>query len=81
MASYDSFRRNPTELKIKGHDPEFMGRALEESQRRKPVNQLRRTWRKAWEKYGDPAKYVRKMRRMAGLGDGNGAATGTENAL
>jgi radical SAM superfamily enzyme YgiQ (UPF0313 family) len=78
VASYDSFRRNPTELKIKGHDPEFMRWALEESQRRKRVNQLVRTWRKAWDKYTDPAKYVRKMRRMAGLGNGNGAATDTE---
>jgi anaerobic magnesium-protoporphyrin IX monomethyl ester cyclase len=66
IEDYDSFRRNPTELKIKGHDLEFMQRALAESRRRTPMNQARRTARRLWNKYGDPHKYVRKVRRMVG---------------
>ncbi len=62
----DSFRRNPTELKIKGHDLDFMMWALDESQRRTPRNQVKRATRKYWQKYGDPAKYVRKVRQILG---------------
>jgi anaerobic magnesium-protoporphyrin IX monomethyl ester cyclase len=64
---YDSFRRNPTELKIKGHDEEFMRWALEESKRRKPINQFKRDARRLWQKYTDPARYVRKMKKMLGV--------------
>jgi radical SAM superfamily enzyme YgiQ (UPF0313 family) len=66
IADYDSFRRNPTELKIKGHDWEFMQWALAESQRRKPANRVRRTARRLWARYSDPHKYVRRLRRMVG---------------
>jgi radical SAM superfamily enzyme YgiQ (UPF0313 family) len=66
ITDYDSYRRNPTELKIKGHDWEFMQWALAESQRRKPANQAKRTARRLWARYGDPHKYVRKVRRMVG---------------
>jgi len=72
VTSYDSFRRNPTELKIKGHDLKFMQWALAESQRRKPANRLKRSVRGAAAKYGDPARYARKLRRLAGAGR-NGA--------
>jgi hypothetical protein len=65
----DSFRRNPTEQKIKGHDIEFLTWALHESQRRTPQNELKRRWRKFWGKYGDPAKYVRRARKLLGLRD------------
>jgi anaerobic magnesium-protoporphyrin IX monomethyl ester cyclase len=65
ITSHDSYRRNPTEVKIKGHDPEFLRWALEESQRRKPSNQFKRTFRAAWEKYTDPRRYVRKARKIA----------------
>lgn len=67
VVNYDSFRRNPTELKIKGHDPAFMQWALAESQRRKPINQLKRTWRYLRARYGDPAKYARRVRRLVGI--------------
>ncbi len=67
---YDAFRRNPTELKIKGHDLEFMRWALAESQRRKPINQLRRDARRLWQKYTDPAKYARKARQLMGRDGG-----------
>ena len=67
VVNYDSFRRNPTELKIKGHDPSFMRWALAESQRRKPINQLKRTWRRLRTRYGDPAKYARRLRRLVGI--------------
>ncbi len=66
IEDYDSFRRNPTELKIKGHDWEFMRWALAESQRRTPMNQARRTARRLWNKYSDPHKYVRRVRRVLG---------------
>ncbi|MFW6082554.1 MAG: B12-binding domain-containing radical SAM protein [Chloroflexota bacterium] len=42
ITDYDSYRRNPTEPKIKGQDYEFLKWAMAESQRRKPVNTLRR---------------------------------------
>lgn len=65
LASHDSFRRNPTELKIKGHDEEFLKWALAESQRRTPLNAAKRKLRAAGEKYTDPARYVRKAKRIA----------------
>lgn len=66
IEDYDSYRRNPTELKIKGHDWEFMQCALAESQRRTPVNHARRTARRLWRKYSDPHKYLRKVRQVIG---------------
>mgnify|MGYP000008799461 CR=1 FL=1 len=68
IEDYDSYRRNPTELKIKGHDWEFMQRALAESQRRKPLNQVKRTARRLWRKYTDPHRYVRKLRQVMASG-------------
>jgi anaerobic magnesium-protoporphyrin IX monomethyl ester cyclase len=68
IEDYDSYRRNPTELKIKGHDWEFMQRALAESQRRKPLNQAKRTARRLWRKYTDPHRYVRKLRQVMASG-------------
>ena len=67
IEDYDSFRRNPTELKIKGHDEVFMRWALAESKRRKPVNQLKRDARRLWRKFTDPAKYVRRAKRVLGV--------------
>jgi radical SAM superfamily enzyme YgiQ (UPF0313 family) len=64
---YDSYRRNPTEPKVKGQDYEFLTWALEYSQKRKPLNQLRRSTRAFARKYGDPAKYVRKARKILNL--------------
>jgi len=66
IEDYDSYRRNPTELKIKGHDWHFMQWALVESQRRKPINQLKRTVRRLWNKYTDPRRYRRKLKHLLG---------------
>jgi radical SAM superfamily enzyme YgiQ (UPF0313 family) len=61
IADYDSYRRNPTEPKIRGQDYEFLKWAREESMRRKPVNRLKRwvnhqrrrfTWEKLVRKLG-----------------------------
>ncbi len=42
ITDYDSYRRNPEEPKIRGQDYEFLKWAMEESQRRKPLNALQR---------------------------------------
>jgi anaerobic magnesium-protoporphyrin IX monomethyl ester cyclase len=75
ITSHASYRRNPTELKIKGHDLEFLQWALVESQRRKPLNSLKRKFNAAWEKYTDPRRYVRKAKRILGV-DGSQAVRG-----
>ncbi|MGQ9625550.1 MAG: B12-binding domain-containing radical SAM protein [Anaerolineae bacterium] len=61
IESHDSYRRNPGEIKIKGHDPEFLNWALEESRRRKPLNSLRRSVRYYWKRYASARKIARKM--------------------
>ena len=66
ISDHDSFRRNPTEPKIKGHDPEFLRWALQESQRRTPLNQARREARQLWRRYAQPRKIWRRLRRVAG---------------
>ncbi|MFZ1405925.1 MAG: radical SAM protein [Anaerolineae bacterium] len=67
VADYDSYRRNPTEPKIKGQDYEFLKWARDYSQKRKFKNQTRRTYNAVVEKYTDPRKYVNKARRLLGL--------------
>jgi len=69
IRDYDSYRRNPTEPKIKGVDYEFLKWALEYSQKRKPWNQFKRSAKAFVKKYGNPANYVRKARRMLGISD------------
>ena len=69
ITDYDSYRRNPTEPKIKGQDYEFLKWALEYSQKRKPGNQFKRKARAFAGKYGNPANYVRKGKRILGIGD------------
>jgi radical SAM superfamily enzyme YgiQ (UPF0313 family) len=64
ITDHDSYRRNPEEVKIKGHDYQFLRWALEESRRRKPINQLKRTARYYWKRYASPRKALRKLRRM-----------------
>jgi len=63
ITSHDQYRRNPTEVKIKGQDYEFLKWALEESQRRKPINQFKRDVRKFWKRYAQPRKIARKVAR------------------
>ncbi len=42
ITDYDSYRRNPTEPKIKGQDYAFLEWAMEESQRRRSINIIKR---------------------------------------
>jgi len=64
ITSHDQYRRNPTETKIRGQDYDFLRWALEESQRRKPLNQLRRTIERYWRRYASPRKAARKVGRI-----------------
>ena len=64
ITSHDQYRRNPTEIKIKGQDYEFLQWALKESQRRKPINQLRRSSIRLWRRYARPRKIARKLRDL-----------------
>jgi len=66
IADYDSYRRNPTEPKIKGQDSEFLKWARDHSQERLFRNQVRRRVRATWQRYTDPACYVRKALKMLG---------------
>jgi anaerobic magnesium-protoporphyrin IX monomethyl ester cyclase len=63
ITDYDSYRRNPTEPKIKGQDYEFLKRAMAESQRRKPLNALKRWARQQWQRArrATPAKVMRRL--------------------
>jgi radical SAM superfamily enzyme YgiQ (UPF0313 family) len=63
ITDYDSYRRNPTEPKIKGQDYEFLKWAMAESQRRKTFNAFKRWGRQQWERArrATPAKVMRKL--------------------
>ena len=63
ITDYDSYRRNPTEPKIKGQDYEFLRWAMAESQRRQPLNAFRRWLRRQWSRArrATPAKVMRKL--------------------
>ncbi len=63
ITDYDSYRRNPTEPKIKGQDYEFLKWAMAESQRRKPLNDFKRWARHQWQRArrATPAKVMRKL--------------------
>jgi anaerobic magnesium-protoporphyrin IX monomethyl ester cyclase len=63
ISDYDSYRRNPTEPKIKGQDYDFLRWAMAESQNRKPINALKRWLRHQWQRArrATPAKIVRKL--------------------
>ena len=67
ITSHDQYRRNPTETKIKGQDYEFLRWALEESQRRKPINAFKRWFARQWKRYANPRKAWRKMKRLVGV--------------
>jgi len=66
ITDYDSYRRNPTEPKIKGQDYEFLKWARDYSQKRKFKNRVRRAVRAFIKKYGRPENYVRKFRKLIG---------------
>lgn len=63
ITDYDSYRRNPTEPKIKGQDYDFLKWAMAESQRRKPVNALKRWAEEQWRRARrvTPHKVARKL--------------------
>jgi anaerobic magnesium-protoporphyrin IX monomethyl ester cyclase len=63
ITDYDSYRRNPTEPKIKGQDYEFLKWAMEESQRRKRLNAFKRWVNEQWERAQrvTPEKVLRKL--------------------
>lgn len=67
ITDYDSYRRNPTEAKIKGQDYEFLKWASELSQKRLLKNRIHRSARTFVEKYTDPARYMRRVRRILGV--------------
>lgn len=64
IKSHDGYSRNPIEPKIRGHDPEFLRWALEESQRRKRRNTIKRRTRYYVRRYASPRKAVRKATGM-----------------
>jgi anaerobic magnesium-protoporphyrin IX monomethyl ester cyclase len=68
ITSHDQYRRNPWDIKIKGQDPEFLQWALEESQRRKPINAARRQTGYLWGRYARPDKVARRVRRLLDSG-------------
>jgi anaerobic magnesium-protoporphyrin IX monomethyl ester cyclase len=63
ITDYDSYRRNPTEPKIKGQDYEFLKWAMAESQQRRPINALKRWLRHQWQRarHATPRKVMRKL--------------------
>jgi len=61
ITDHSSYRRNPTEAKIKGQDYEFLRWALKESQRRIWYNALKRRLRYLWRRYARPKKIARKL--------------------
>jgi len=69
ITGYDSYRRNPTEPKIKTQDYEFLKWAMEESQRRKPLNTFKRWVHHQWQRSrrATPAKVMRKMGLKAAM--------------
>lgn len=67
IKDYDSYRRNPTEPKIKGQDYEFLKWARDHSQQRLFKNRVRRRAGAFWGKYSDPVRYARKVRRIMGM--------------
>lgn len=62
IKDHDGYRRNPDEVKIKGHDYRFLKWALKESRRRRAVNYFKRTVRRYWRRYASPKKIVRKLK-------------------
>ena len=61
VKDHDSYRRNPTEAKIKGVDYEWLRWALEESQRRTLPNRLRRRAHALWKRYARPKRAAQKL--------------------
>jgi anaerobic magnesium-protoporphyrin IX monomethyl ester cyclase len=63
VKDHDGYSRNPTEPKTRGHDPEFLRWALEDSQRRTLRNTIRRRTTYLLHRYASPRKAVSKLTR------------------
>lgn len=63
ITDHDGYSRNPTELKIKGHDPEFLRWALKESQQRKLRNRIKRGSGYLVRRYASPRRVFSKLSR------------------
>ena len=63
VKDHDGYSRNPTEPKTKGHDPEYLRWALEESQRRSLRNTIRRRTTYLLHRYASPRKAVSRLTR------------------
>jgi len=61
IVNHDSYRRNPTEEKIRGVDYAFLRWAVEESQRRTLSNRLLRRLLRVWERLSDPKRIAAKL--------------------
>ncbi|HIE38161.1 MAG TPA: B12-binding domain-containing radical SAM protein [Anaerolineales bacterium] len=63
ITDYDSYRRNPTEPKIRGQDYTFLKWAMAESQRRTPWNRLKRWVHHQWARArrATPRKVLRRL--------------------
>jgi len=66
ITDHESYRRNPTEPKIKGHDYAFLKWALAESQKRALANAIKREASYLLRRYASPRKAVRKLTEMTG---------------
>jgi radical SAM superfamily enzyme YgiQ (UPF0313 family) len=63
VTDFESYRRNPTELKIRGHDIEFLMWAARESQRRTWPNRIRRAVKKFRQRFLVPSEWPGKIHR------------------
>jgi radical SAM superfamily enzyme YgiQ (UPF0313 family) len=63
VKDHDGYSRNPTEPKIKGHDPVFLRWALKESQRRTLRNSMRRDTKYYVRRYASPRRAVTRVGR------------------
>jgi radical SAM superfamily enzyme YgiQ (UPF0313 family) len=66
IVNHDSYRRNPTEEKIRGVDYQFLHWAVEESQRRTWWNRLRHWVRRTGRRLSDPRRIVHKLGAWCG---------------
>ncbi|MCL5025771.1 MAG: B12-binding domain-containing radical SAM protein [Chloroflexi bacterium] len=64
---HEQLNRNPNSMKIRGHDPQVLFWALEESQRRTLPNRVKRGASHYWRRYASPRKIVRKARQLMGI--------------
>ncbi|MGA1826348.1 MAG: hypothetical protein ACMUIP_16965 [bacterium] len=64
ITDHNGYRRNPTKIKIKGHDEKFLKWALAESMRRTFPNQIKWIATHGWKYYALPQKIVRKIQRL-----------------